>query len=1406
MTAAMPTSAEAENTRPVAALPFERRRIHGVTCVVESLHAMRLTGWALVQPWQPAALELRQGERALQATVQRVHRPDVLTRLGADPQMELALGFVMELPPELWERQLPDGSTLLHLSVDGTDTDMPGIRLTLDDLEDWRESLLWSSESADSLTERERLGRHLQHHLTPVELQASVERMERPPAAPVADASPAEVPLRWAVEEVTELSVAGWAVLPDAGQETFEVVCNGQVLPAPCVRHERSDVQQALGSVKLDTGFEVAIPPTIWQHVPAGRTAHLQLLIAGRPVLDPVLKLNTSHLAALVSRWRESGQALSEHASEHRYRALALIEHVKGSGLLAKLPREELKFVADAAAAEGLHLSLPLTARVDPAHMAMAREVWRLQRALNARLSMEAVNAAWLDRALTQTLSEMSDQVSPAAVDRFLVSLIPVFCAHDALASLRSRLPQGELDTLVNSDGRWELSILFPVSLLDELSSGKGSLTGTVNLLERLSRTGDQGWMETAGLRDAWRRLEAEPNLAWLDLADLQRIVELSLRLFEGIGGDPASRLYDAGLIHGMHSLMKLSHRIGEAHGRAVSAAAVRRYGLCPDFWQALAPEPAGAPTSSHLMRRARTDLQQLIAGLRQLAESRQDAVDPCRLALANLRDLGCEDVDSFQRHLLLAHASAEGATASQALSLLQGLPPEEALRWLGRASKPAGEPFPEEEWTRLLRETAPAPPVINVSLRRALLGAPQGRLEAAVALSGEGHGFLGLLWLAQQAHQGEPDAQRALLPALSHAVSLCERHRLRYANPPAVLSNVAAWALGRPASSVTDLTPADSGLQGLAIRVAELWPLQAPVQALPADPAVQVAVPGIGTLVVVKAGGPEEGAHLDRIAGTWGNDLLSVGIPWLVWSPREGPVRLEAPAVPGAPPRVCAPGLLTLLAWLTEQSDFGHVLILDQDAELSVPAWLGHSGGPAHHYHGAAVLRPLGNPPGILDKSPSGTRFASAEHGLALSRFAALRALQLRTSARGARLGRDSFDEEKHLADLLSLADIPLSEEGHVVHARRPPSVERHAFGYLSFVPPAPGVPTVLTHWDRQAAGAAGAAAPAAERRLLPRKLWPTDRTPSHDNHGQSLALVELSSPDKADRLRGAPCMVVAAARNERLLIPHFLDHYRGLGVEHFVVVDNLSTDGSREYLLDQPDVVVYSADSPYSLSRYGVTWQQTVLSAHATGTWALVADLDEFLVWPGCEQESLPMLCTRMAQAGAQAARVLMIDMYPEGRLQEADFSKSAPFEAANCFDVHAATRWQLGSGSFSNSPTWVSGLRHRLLPASAPNHYTAQKVALMKHMPWVRCSEGLHYAAGLEVSPGLLGFAHFKFHSGFHAKVLEEVRRAEHYNAAEEYRQYQALLNENSGSFFDPMHSRRYINSQSFAELLS
>jgi hypothetical protein len=60
----------------------------------------------------------------------------------------------------------------------------------------------------------------------------------------------------------------------------------------------------------------------------------------------------------------------------------------------------------------------------------------------------------------------------------------------------------------------------------------------------------------------------------------------------------------------------------------------------------------------------------------------------------------------------------------------------------------------------------------------------------------------------------------------------------------------------------------------------------------------------------------------------------------------------------------------------------------------------------------------------------------------------------------------------------------------------------------------------------------------------------------------------------DRTANLPAQPILLFSTVRNERVRLPYFLTYYRRLGIDHFLIVDNGSDDGTREYLADQPDV----------------------------------------------------------------------------------------------------------------------------------------------------------------------------------------------------------------------------------------
>jgi hypothetical protein len=158
----------------------------------------------------------------------------------------------------------------------------------------------------------------------------------------------------------------------------------------------------------------------------------------------------------------------------------------------------------------------------------------------------------------------------------------------------------------------------------------------------------------------------------------------------------------------------------------------------------------------------------------------------------------------------------------------------------------------------------------------------------------------------------------------------------------------------------------------------------------------------------------------------------------------------------------------------------------------------------------------------------------------------------------------------------------------------------------------------------------------------------------------------------NRTDRIRKDDILMFSTLRNERVRLPYFLQYYREMGVNHFFFVDKDSTDGSLDYLVDQPDVSVWHTRSSYKRSRYGVDWLNWLQMKYAHGHWALVLDPDEFLVYPFCDTRPLRALTDWLDASSIKSFSAMLLDMYPKGRLDENPYQAGQnPLEIANWFD---------------------------------------------------------------------------------------------------------------------------------------
>lgn len=555
-------------------------------------------------------------------------------------------------------------------------------------------------------------------------------------------------------------------------------------------------------------------------------------------------------------------------------------------------------------------------------------------------------------------------------------------------------------------------------------------------------------------------------------------------------------------------------------------------------------------------------------------------------------------------------------------------------------------------------------------------------------------------------------------------------------------------------------------------------------------------------TIVTVFSCKPYLDTRIPALRAGWLSLLETMKVPYVIVvgdgnGQRCGDVlHLDAPDdYEGLPLKTMA-----AIRWVHDHTSFTHMLKIDDDCFLNAPLFFESLNYRKFDYYGRRLTRGIGQMDRVwhqqksvsargqmeLDKSPEPSVYADGGSGYTLSRSAMSAALSAAESPAGQHLLQTSFMEDKMLGDLLALRGIWVSDEDYrTTVRRRTHSKAIPVASWQNSFSASKTAPIHMVHMDTHL-GHDTALARLNDTGLWPAKIWPSYQEAQLGYQSNALELV--SSAASVQKARDADVALVACMRNEMFMLPHFLAHYRKLGVGAFLIADNCSDDGTLEYLAAQPDVALFSVDTDYRLSRYGVAWQQALLSAFRVGKWSVVADADELLVWQEKPTQTLSDLLASPDFEDADAARIFMLDMYPKGPLEQATF-KTDPFAEAGFSDETPFLTQMPSFGPYSDRPTWTSALRHRLIPGSRPNLFVAQKLALLKYQPWMRLSAGLHYVGDTRLASRELIFAHFKYNADFRRKAQTEVARQQHFNDAEEYRKYLALASEGRSVIYDP-----------------
>ena len=288
-----------------------------------------------------------------------------------------------------------------------------------------------------------------------------------------------------------------------------------------------------------------------------------------------------------------------------------------------------------------------------------------------------------------------------------------------------------------------------------------------------------------------------------------------------------------------------------------------------------------------------------------------------------------------------------------------------------------------------------------------------------------------------------------------------------------------------------------------------------------------------------------------------------------------------------------------------------------------------------------------------------------------------------------------------------------------------------------------------------------------------------------------------------RTEAIKPDDILLFSTLRNERVRLPYFLRYYRELGINHFLIVDNDSDDGTREYLAEQKDVSLWHTGASYKAARYGMDWMNWLLLRYGHNHWTLTVDPDEFLVYPFSDTRPIRALTDWLDTYDIRSFPAMLLDMYPKGPIDAQPYREGQnPLEIAQWFD----------SGNYTISRNWYfnnlwiqGGPRARMFFADNP--YSGPSLNKIPLVKWQRryayvssthmlLPRGLNMVyddwGGEKVSGCLL---HAKFISPLTAKVAEELERREHFAGSREYIAYSEQLSSEPDLWCK--WSEKYIN---------
>ena len=267
---------------------------------------------------------------------------------------------------------------------------------------------------------------------------------------------------------------------------------------------------------------------------------------------------------------------------------------------------------------------------------------------------------------------------------------------------------------------------------------------------------------------------------------------------------------------------------------------------------------------------------------------------------------------------------------------------------------------------------------------------------------------------------------------------------------------------------------------------------------------------------------------------------------------------------------------------------------------------------------------------------------------------------------------------------------------------------------------------------------------------------------------------------------------VLVCVVKDEKTRMEKFFDYYRKLGVSQFVIIDNESSDGTKQLCASQRDVNLFSVNTPYSSARR-VGWINQILSKYGRNRWYLVVDADELIDYVESEAFSINDMIKVMDVREVYRVLGIQVDFYSKMKLFEMK-DDSINWKECIFFDKDTYIEQE------SDKCVWfVGGSRKRILNTFSLLtkyplfYYDNNTINISSH--YLYPFEGNHN------SECFLCIKHYEFlNQTDYAKMLDIIKKGNYASNSREYiEMFKELNKRKKTNFYESGISSEYITSK-------